>query len=172
MAAWFWSWALEIPEVRSWTWWYFRVWQDVSISTIWRTLVKIGFRMKKVSDMLILMAETHIPNSSLVPLSNIVLKSGQTSLLTLVPMRQISWSLSMRVLLIIKRLIVEGLGLYGVIKQQGNAFSVRKKGECRYSEQLTIRKLTLPNQILSSSSVVSWGGSFALRHPWRFFWYC
>ena len=61
----------------------------------------------------------------------------------------------MRVLLIIKRLIVEGLGLYGVVKQQGNAFSVRKKGECRYSEQLTIRKLTLPNQILSSSSVVS-----------------
>ena len=47
--------------------------------------MKIGFHMKKVSDMLILMAETHIPNSSLIPLSNIVLKSGQTSLLTLVP---------------------------------------------------------------------------------------
>ena len=33
---------------------------DVSISTIWRTLVKGGFSMKKVSGMLMLMAETYI----------------------------------------------------------------------------------------------------------------
>ena len=104
---------------------------DVSISTIWRTLVKGGFSMKKVSGMLMPMAETYIPNSSLVLLLNVVLKSGQTLLLALVPTRQISWYLLMRALLIIEQLIVEGLGLYGVVKQQGSAFSVVEKGKCR-----------------------------------------
>ena len=104
---------------------------DVSISTIWRTLVKGGFSMKKVSGMLMPMAETYIPNSSLVLLLNVVLKSGQTLLLALVPTRQISWYLLMRALLIVEQLIVEGLGLYGVVKQQGSAFSVVEKGKCR-----------------------------------------
>ena len=104
---------------------------DVSISTIWRTLVKGGFSMKKVSGMLMPMAETYIPNSSLVLLLNVVLKSGQTLLLALVPTRQISWYLLMRALLIVEQLIVEGLGLYRVIKQQGSAFSVVEKGKCR-----------------------------------------
>lgn len=138
---------------------------SVSESTIWRTLIKGGYTMKKVCSHCYSLIIVQTMNSYLVRRLSAAKRSEPNLLFVSGHMSQTSLFLWTRVLLTAERHTVDEHGQYVAGRLLGRPFSVEDDGEfCKYYRITTLQLRLYLYQVLRPSCVIPRRWYHTLRH--------